>query len=307
MIKTYPEIIKQHKFCCWRWEGKRKVPYNPKTGRRAKSNDPSTFGTMDEALAVVKNYSGIGIGLNGTVGCIDLDHCILSSATGNEVGAGAQQVLDMLPSALVEISPSHTGLHLFFIVPEGFTFDSGAYYTNNRKTGAEVYFAGRFITLTGNIYREGSMAVTRDQLMEFLDAFMRRAKPKALPPGGSILSDAEVLQKLAAESDQKFIRMYHGDWDAPSHSDADAALLMKLAFYCRGDMEQMDRLFRESALMRDKWDRPTGDSTYGIISMRNAVANVSAFYEGRPNAAASDEDEERTGLLLRLRFIAMTS
>ena len=62
-----------------------------------------------------------------------------------------------------------------------------------------------------------------------------------------------------------------------SHSEADIALCGFLAFYCRGDMAQMDRLFRSSGLYRDKWDREQNGSTYGVITMTNAVANCKSL------------------------------
>ena len=45
------------------------------------------------------------------------------------------------------------------------------------------------------------------------------------------------------------------DKDNDGRNEADAALLGILGFYCRGDRDQMDRLFRRFGLYRDKWDR----------------------------------------------------
>ena len=68
----------------------------------------------------------------------------------------------------------------------------------------------------------------------------------------------------------------------------------RLAFFCRGDMEQMDRIFRDSELMRDKWDRPLSGSTYGQVTMLNAIRSCTSFYEPNytPSAAEDFEDEE---------------
>ena len=64
-----------------------------------------------------------------------------------------------------------------------------------------------------------------------------------------------------------------------------------LAFWCGNVEEQIDRIFRESGLMREKWDRNTGDSTYGQITIRNAVSSNSTIYTPIRDAAASAEDE----------------
>ena len=132
----------------------------------------------------------------------------------------------------------------------------------------EIYLPGvtkHFLTLTGDIYRTGNMRITAEQLHTFLDRYMKRPKKAVAvitpPEGGSVLSDGEVIRKLSGEPNgERFLTLYRGDWEACapeedvnwSHSEADMSLCMKLAYYCRRDLEQMDRLFRGSGLMREK-------------------------------------------------------
>ena len=318
-VMNYPAQFREQRFCCWKWAKQSgrdtKVPYNPKTGMRAKTDDLTTFSTFDEALEqmeTVPSYAGIGVNIAETgeglahVGCIDLDHCIKDD---NTLSDSAEEVLNLLPDALAEVSPSGTGLHLFFIMPDEFNFDGNTYYINNRKKGKEIYLPGlikpHFMTVTGKIYRKGGMVVSSDQLQSFLNTYMKRASAikvnVKIPSGGSVLTNEEVIAKLAAEPDQKFIDMYRGNWEeyAPAdseinwtQSDADMTVLMKLAFYCRGDMAQMDELFRESGLMRPKWDRKIADTTYGVYSMTKAVNLCNSFYEPRATAAEDFADVE---------------
>ena len=315
-VLGYPDAIKQQPFCCWRWEKQKgretKVPYDPHTGYKAKTDTPETFGTMAEAMDSLyrSRYSGIGFNISeggperARVGCIDHDHCVEDGV----VKESALAALDLLPEAVVEISPSGTGLHQFFLVPEGFVFDKDSYYVNNRKTKKEIYLPSvinHFMTVTGEVFRSGTMEVTAEQLQTFLDTYMKRKAlmkvAVSVPEGGSVLSDEEVLRKLASESDKKFIDMYEGNWEPYggnenwSQSDADMTVLMKLAFYCRGDMGQMDRLFRESGLMRDKWDRGLAGSTYGVVSMTNAINHCSAFYDPDHNRVPAAVDFEDAG------------
>lgn len=63
-----------------------------------------------------------------------------------------------------------------------------------------------------------------------------------------------------------------------------------LAFWCGCDEEQMDRIFRTTGLMRDKWDRKQAGTTYGAISIRNAVNSCAAVYT--PVNAQDIVDEE---------------
>ena len=107
---------------------------------------------------------------------------------------------------------------------------------------------------------------------------------------GSFLSDESVYAK-ASKSKQadKFNALWNGEIpDGKSPSEADMALAEILAFWCGGDTEQMDRLFRRSGLMRDKWDRVQSGSTYGMITLTKAVKKCSAFYS--PMMATADED-----------------
>lgn len=66
-----------------------------------------------------------------------------------------------------------------------------------------------------------------------------------------------------------------------------------LAFWCGCVEEQIDRIFRSSALMRDKWDRMTGDATYGQITIRNAVASCAEIYRPVQEPKVEAEDEFR--------------
>jgi hypothetical protein len=98
-----------------------KVPYCPKGGR-AKSNDPTTWGTLDEAriradslLAIDGLPKGVGfmLGLiDGTtgVGGIDLDTCLAADGT---MATWAEEIVRRL-SAYAEVSPSGTGVKVFF-------------------------------------------------------------------------------------------------------------------------------------------------------------------------------------------------
>ncbi|SRR6266567_3704371 len=91
-------------------------------------------------------------------------------------------------------------------------------------------------------------------------------------------TDEAIIRKaLAAKNGQTFQRYYEGDtslWEGGKHrsqSEADYQLCLYL-LYWSGDVAQADRLFRQSGLMRDKWDRPLrGTLTYGQFTLTNAA------------------------------------
>ena len=308
-IRNYPEVLRALPFCTWKLEKDShgrltKVPYNPRTGFHASVDKPYTFADMEMALKAVENYSGVGINISGKVGCIDVDGCVREDGSLTDT---ALAVMALFPDAWVEYSPSGTGLHVYFLIPEGYVYDKEEYYINCNKYGLEMYIAGEtshFLTITGNVFRTGGMTVTGENLDSFKNTYMKRpALERAeiqVPEGGSILSDEEVMVKCyRSQGGGTFARYYDGDWTKPgdpnwSHSQADLSVCRRLAFFCRGDMEQMDRLFRNSGLYREKWDERRGDGTYGELTMRKAIAGCTAFYDRKPNAAddfAPDGDE----------------
>lgn len=151
------ELRENGLFCCWRYEkrgdGKpTKVPYNPRTGGKAQSTNPATFAPLAVALETMERggYDGIGVGVFGTLGAIDIDHCI------DDDGVISEMALDIMRTmnAYTERSPSGKGIRILFKVPEGFQYDKARYYINNQKIGLEVYIAGcthKFVTLTGDV------------------------------------------------------------------------------------------------------------------------------------------------------------
>ena len=148
---SYPrEMAGLRQWICWRLEPDpksdkpRKVPYDPKTGRKASSTNPQTWATLDEAMDARTKYLFTGVGFvfteaGGIVG-VDIDHCRNEDGTFTET---AQAILDKYPS-YTEISPSGAGLHIFY---RGEMPGKG---NKNSTTGVEMYASARYFTMTGN-------------------------------------------------------------------------------------------------------------------------------------------------------------
>ena len=284
-------LIDHAGFCVWQYEKVKgritKVPYNPITGQNAEVNTPKTFVDYETAIAAVEKYHGIGIRVSDKIACIDLDHCI----EDGKIQPWAQQIIDRFRSTYIEISPSGTGIHIFCLIPDGFIYDKTVYFI--KKGDIEVYIPGhtnRFLTMTGNSIGTADLAEAGEALMWVLDTYMLRPKP--IKPvqaveAVSYLSDDSVIEKAsAANNSEKFKRLWNGDITGfPSHSEADAALCSMLAFWCGGDTEQMDRLFRQSGLMRDKWER----DDYRTWTLTKAVSNCTEFYKPITVSTAAED------------------
>ena len=89
------------------------------------------------------------------------------------------------------------------------------------------------------------------------------------------LSHEELIERAEnARNGDLFRRLQEGDISdyGNDNSRADLALCRILAFWWRGDVARIDRLFRSSGLMREKWDRRAGDADYGMRTIRAALS-----------------------------------
>ena len=289
-INIPAELKNDCRFCVWKMErGKSsrltKVPYNPATGGKAQSNNAQTFAPFVTAMKAyaMGGYDGIGIRVSTGIGAIDIDHCIREDGSLNDVAAS---VLGIFKDAYFERSPSGTGLRGFFRVDPEYCFDKTVYYINNRQHGLEVYLPGatnRFVTVTGDQYRQGSVPLEMEALQTVLDTFMKRKTQvvnTAIEPC-SYLTDEQVIEHAKnAASGERFLDYYNGNWRKyfDNQSDADMGFVSMLCFWCGCDEEQIDRIFRSSGMMRPKWDRQQAGTTYGAITIRNAVSTCQSVY-----------------------------
>lgn len=302
MIDNLPKELRANGlFCLWRYEQDEKgrptkVPYNPNMPeRKASSTDKGCFAAFDKAR-MVKGFDGLGTGMfrglfpRGELCGIDIDHCIDDQG---KLTDQAQKVLKILKWCYWEKSPSGHGLRGFGLVSSDFQYDRESYYF--KRGDLEIYVSGataRFLTVTGNVYREGNLTDITHELLEVMQTYMRREKVStetAAEPTG--LPDDVIIRKAAAAGNgEKFRQLWSGDASGyPSESEADLALCNYLAFWTGKDAARMDALFRQSGLMRDKWDSRRGGSTYGADTINRAIRACKDVYS--PQRASLEPDD----------------
>jgi hypothetical protein len=255
-----------------------KIPVNPNDGRNAATDRPSTWGTFEDAVAAVPKYGLAGIGFVFTekdpfVG-IDLDRCF--DPVSAKIEESAKRCVSRFES-YTEVSPSGNGLH---IIVKG-SLPAGG----RRKGQIEIYDQGRYFTFTGNAFN-GTILRIEDRTEE-LELFHRELFGGLSASGklneGPFLSDLELIKKAMASSNgNKFSELWSGNWQSlgyPSQSEADQALCNLLVFWCGNDPERIDRLFRESGLYREKWDR----IDYSKKTIMKAIATVTETYLPKTN------------------------
>jgi len=70
-----PEELKQlRQWVCWRWEGKKKMLVNARTGGNAQSNNPDTWTDFQTTVKAAPQYNGIGFMFKPPYFGVDLDH-----------------------------------------------------------------------------------------------------------------------------------------------------------------------------------------------------------------------------------------
>ena len=76
--------------------------------------------------------------------------------------------------------------------------------------------------------------------------------------------------------------LWNGEWEGKfgSQSEADLSLCCSLAFWTGKNKEQMDRLFRQSKLYREKWDKVhhADGATYGEETLEQAIQRTENVY-----------------------------
>jgi putative DNA primase/helicase len=226
-----------------------KVPYNARTKKHAKSNNPATWSSFDDAIAALRagGYDGLGFCFTPPLVGVDLDGC---RPNGTDEDWATEIIREL--GSYAELSPSGRGVHVIVKgeLPLGRRqkdFDDRPHH------GVGLYDAarGRYFTMTGSrIGGNGNIAERTAELRRIHARLFPPAKAKTAATGGS---DDDLIERAKnAKNGGKFARLFDGRWegDYQSQSEADLALCMKLAFWTNRDAGRIDALFRRSGLMR---------------------------------------------------------
>ena len=298
---------------CWRLEQRDGKPTKPPIDAKsngklvyAKSNDPTTWSDFETAVSAATRLKMEGIGLNLSANDhltgLDLDH-VLDPET-LELDPLAVEVLDRFKGTYIEVSPSGAGLRIWCY---GKAARSGK-CTGKRKW-LEVYShpSNRYLTVTGNRYGATTAVTDQQAALDWLHGrFMEESKEaptemefkqpltSPLPVDTALdLDDAALLDKARqSKNGTAFDALWSGNLSAHGGdaSSADQALCNHLAFWTGKDASRMDRLFRQSGLMREKWDvihDPAAGRTYGQMTIDRAIADCREVYSAkRPESGA---------------------
>lgn len=275
------ELIEKNQWVAWKGEVKKtgkttKIPIDPHTGSFAKTNDPATWGSFEDALACREenNFAGIGFVFSADdrfVG-IDFDDCF------GPDGAILPEVDEVIKTigSYTEISPSGKGVHVIA--------KAGLPGPGKRNGKMEIYDEKRFFTMTGNRLPDTSDAVAEAD--EAVASLYHKLNTPEQTRREITTDDAVVVEKaLEANNGEKFRALWNGDVSGyRTGSEADLALCAILAFWTDGNAEQISRLFRESGLYRPKWEN---SETYRTATINKAISMARDEYPTDVDAGES--------------------
>ena len=248
-MRGYPQWV------MWRYEDKEsakptKVPYCAITGKLASVTDLNTWCSFAQCQSAMKSgwYDGIGFVLteNDPYAFIDLD-----DTKGDQTALDRQIKVFNEFDSYAERSPSGLGLHIIV---------KGAIPSGRRRSFIEVYSSLRYMTMTGDIYRNSPIK-GYDEALNILWGQMGQGSVAVAHYAGiaeAKESDEEIYNRaLAAANGDKFEELFKGNWNGiyQSQSEADFALVDIIAFYTQ-NRAQIVRMFRSSGLgQREKAKR----------------------------------------------------
>lgn len=300
------ELKERRQWVCYRLElrdgSKTKVPYQPTQGGPllyARSNDPSTWHPFEDAVEATRipqnQFNGIQYVLSDSdpYTFIDLDYVV----TDGVVEEWAQDIVDDVGS-YTELSQSGTGIHIIARAKK-----PGPRCNTSKFPKLEIYDDKRLVVFTGKLC-PGAPTKIRDAQKSIDELYLRvfgknerlshstQMDLKAVPVD---VSDSALIEKAkSARNGDKFTRLWDGDTADHRGDDsaADLALCRRLAFWTHCDVARMDRLFRQSGLMRPKWDERRGERTYGQRTLDAAIDKTQEGYDGHSGKHAGGQATE---------------
>lgn len=160
------DLVELDRWVLWRTEAangrQTKVPYST-AGRKASSTDPATWASLNDVLRVRERIGADGIGfvvsdIDDILG-IDLDGCLEAGGNPRE---WARPIIERFADAYIEVTPSGFGLRIFCrgSLPGG---ASKKLDLPGDHTGVEIYASGRYLTFTGDRWRDAPLEVPQEQ------------------------------------------------------------------------------------------------------------------------------------------------
>jgi putative DNA primase/helicase len=295
-----------------------KIPSDPKNWGRINAHAPENWMNAETACSIAEQLGtswGVGFVLtkDDDLWCLDIDNALQAD---NQWSPLSHLLCSKLPGAAIEISVSQRGLHIWGSgkVPN--------HASKNTLHHIELYTNKRFIALSGlsakgnaasRLENELSALVT-DYFPEKFDTDNTSALWTDTPCRGwsGPLDDDELIRialkrpKILSPKEAftgvkyaSFLDLWTGNkialaqsWPGENRpfdsSSADFALARELAYWTGKNCQRIERLMRQSALIRDKWNERRNATTYLRETILSACTDQLRYLGDQISTAASD-------------------
>lgn len=291
-----------------------KIPISPYTRQAVDAHDTLHHVSYTEALATGLPAAFVFTDADPFF-FLDIDDCL----EGGQWTETANMLCGLFPGCAIEVSQSGGGLHIFGTVPEHIPHGC-----DNKPLGSQFYTSGRFCALTGDNVTGSALIIPP---LTIWKTFISQYFPPTTvavsdgPPVGWTTEpsadwkgpddDKELIRRMLRSKSARGIvgstatikQLWKADpvalgeaypdaggqGRAFDHSSADQALCHHLAWWTGGNCDRMDRIFRMSGLMRDKWD-DRGDY-YSGRTITGAVAGCTGCYVQPPKPSEATPDD----------------
>ena len=236
------------------WDKATKAPLSPRTGKLASCKTPGTWSDFSEAMKKAQAFDlGIGFVFTPEAGYtgVDLDNCFAAEGKLKPWAAGVVRLLD----SYTEFSPSGNGLH---VIVKGRLSGNGLH-----PKGIGVFSELRYFTMTAKIFCDKCSIEDRQHELDILCQKLTYAQQQKFSAGNKTSQNHSQPTSYTDEQIFRYLEMHpgkrrdlwRGEWknhNYPSASEADFAFVAYLS-RMSSSSEQIDRIFRQSGLMRSKW------------------------------------------------------
>ncbi len=299
-IEAFASLASYRQFILWRLMDGAKVSINPATERPHNAHDPAIWMDLQTAAMLAESYQcGIGFSFsqNDPLFFIDIDKAYVNG----QWSTVAQHLCQQFAGALIEVSQSGTGIHII-----GTGVFPGPHRNKNKEYGLEFYTQERFVALTGFSIQGDARTDHTLALQQFVPAYFERKHGEVsdewregpVPEWNGITDDDLLISRMIQARSGGAIfgtrasvyDLWTANVEVLAHvfpdttgrrqfdwSSADAALCQHLAFWTGKDSGRIDRLFRRSALYREKWEER---EDYRKSTVGHAVSLCQQVYTG---------------------------
>ena len=261
-----------------------KKPLDPRNGRLMKWKQDPCFTNLADTftnLAGVRKANpnkrfAVGALLTNGLIMLDIDNIYNEIVNKDNPDGLLAKLHQLTKGTYCEISQSNKGVHFFF---------TGAKTRKEiRNDKYELYDNNRWATLTGNtLWATSDIKHLSEQEMSRLEQFLwgdpkpeKKNSAKAIVTGNNVADDALLKKIRNSKQADKFEALWSGEGITDDASSNDMALADILVWWTNHDLKRADKLFRQSGLMRDKWDEThsADGKTYAEMTLETADEEV---------------------------------